>query len=128
MTDPIQIARECGAAVIQPPLRNQPCGCVMCICGDEGCTFGCGRKGCAKHQCPEFIPDPVLGPITGFVVSVEELTLFCRRARAEAMEECAKVEPEILGEIKGRFQSEIFWRGVLAMKDAIRAMMQEEGR
>jgi hypothetical protein len=30
--------------------RNQPCGCVMCICQDEELCHGCGAKSCANWR------------------------------------------------------------------------------
>ena len=32
------------------PLRNQPCGCILCDCDSEGRCLGCGSKMCGKHQ------------------------------------------------------------------------------
>ena len=41
--------------------RNQPCGCVICICeGDDRCS-GCGAKNCGNHL-PGEIPNPVFEP------------------------------------------------------------------
>jgi len=43
---------------------------------------------------------------------------------AEVRSESLATEPEIPADIKGRFQSELFWRGVYAMRDAIKAKYQ----
>ena len=32
------------------PLRNQPCGCILCVCDTEDRCLGCGAKMCEKHQ------------------------------------------------------------------------------
>ncbi len=47
----------------QPRLlaRNQPCGCVVCICEDEDQCQGCGGKNCGTHGNSE-IPNPVYEP------------------------------------------------------------------
>ena len=38
--------------------RNQPCGCVICVCEDDEQCQGCGAKSCGKHPADE-IPNPV---------------------------------------------------------------------
>lgn len=38
--------------------RNQPCGCIVCICEDEFQCQGCGAKNCGTHSLGE-IPNPV---------------------------------------------------------------------
>jgi hypothetical protein len=30
--------------------RNQPCGCVLCVCGDVDRCHGCGATACEKHR------------------------------------------------------------------------------
>lgn len=38
--------------------KNQPCGCVVCVCEDEHQCHGCGAKNCGKHP-PGQIPNPI---------------------------------------------------------------------
>jgi len=38
--------------------RNQPCGCVVCICEDEVQCHGCGAKNCGTHSVGQ-LPNPV---------------------------------------------------------------------
>lgn len=37
--------------------REQPCGCVVCICEDDEQCQGCGAKHCGNHPIGE-IPNP----------------------------------------------------------------------
>lgn len=41
--------------------RNQPCGCVVCICGTEDRCLGCGSKACGTHPVCA-IPNPIYDP------------------------------------------------------------------
>jgi hypothetical protein len=52
------LARQLRSA--QAPLlaRNQPCGCIVCICEDEVQCHGCGAKDCGTHPSGE-IPNPL---------------------------------------------------------------------
>lgn len=38
--------------------RNQPCGCVVCVCEGETQCFGCGAKNCGTHPVGQ-MPNPV---------------------------------------------------------------------
>lgn len=38
--------------------RNQPCGCIVCMCEDEEQCHGCGAKNCGTHPVGQF-PNPV---------------------------------------------------------------------
>jgi hypothetical protein len=38
--------------------RNQPCGCIVCICSDPDRCHGCGSHHCGKHEVGD-IPNPV---------------------------------------------------------------------
>ena len=38
--------------------RNQPCGCVVCLCEDEVQCHGCGAKNCGTHSGGQ-MPNPV---------------------------------------------------------------------
>ena len=42
--------------------RHQPCGCIVCICGDVERCQGCGAKSCGTHE-PGFIQSPVYRPL-----------------------------------------------------------------
>ncbi len=58
----IEYARDMARAAIaamQPTLaKHQPCGCVVCTCGDESQCHGCGAKSCGTHEVGD-IPNPV---------------------------------------------------------------------
>ena len=41
------ILPDCGGLVKS---RAEPCGCVLCICGDEERCHGCGAKACEHHR------------------------------------------------------------------------------
>lgn len=41
----------------QQPLREQPCGCILCICDTEDRCLGCGAKMCEKHKAIGHLPD-----------------------------------------------------------------------
>lgn len=41
--------------------KYQPCGCVICTCGDDERCHGCGAKNCGTHL-PTEIPNPVYEP------------------------------------------------------------------
>lgn len=38
--------------------RNQPCGCVICVCEDDEQCQGCGARSCGNHPVDE-MPNPV---------------------------------------------------------------------
>ena len=38
--------------------RQQPCGCIVCICEDDKQRQGCGASNCGSHP-PGQIPNPV---------------------------------------------------------------------
>ena len=45
--------------------RHQPCGCILCICGDEKQCHGCGAKNCNKFpkgEHPKFEYEPEVKP------------------------------------------------------------------
>jgi len=42
--------------------RNQPCGCIVCMCDDDERCHGCGAKHCGTHPVGQ-IPNPMTEPI-----------------------------------------------------------------
>ena len=54
-----QEAREEIVRLRGPKLaRNQPCGCVICVCDDPIRCHGCGGEACAEHN-DGVIPEPL---------------------------------------------------------------------
>lgn len=67
--------------------RNQPCGCVTCICADLEKCHGCGAKNCGTHEAG-VIPNPVYKdhPLSARITSLECALVTMREALQEAME------------------------------------------
>lgn len=65
--------------------RNQPCGCVICICADPVKCHGCGALECGTHPVGE-IPDPVYEPhpLHARISSLECQVVTIRDALGEA--------------------------------------------
>lgn len=63
----------------------------------------------------------------GLVISEGNFTAMLKKYRSQIIEEILVSTGELKTppDIKGRFQSELFWRGAYAMRDAIRARLEE---
>lgn len=62
--------------------REQPCGCVICICNDQVKCHGCGAKNCGSHS-DGIIPSPVYEHhplLTQLVTMSEALATVVERA------------------------------------------------
>lgn len=52
--------------------RNQPCGCIVCVCEDNEQCHGCGAKHCGTHPIGE-IPNPAYIPMTPHALTMEQV-------------------------------------------------------
>jgi DNA repair exonuclease SbcCD ATPase subunit len=52
--------------------RNQPCGCIVCVCEDNEQCHGCGAKHCGTHPIGE-IPNPAYIPMTPHAMTMEQV-------------------------------------------------------
>ena len=61
--------------------RQQPCGCVVCICESDDRCNGCGAKGCGNHPVGE-MPNPVFQAYPMAYVKPDSRTAACVTALA----------------------------------------------